>query len=81
MKTGMWVLLLQAGALFAAAPDEVLDRYKALRPADADLAIYRLDWCPDHARAQERAARENRPLLLISVNNISGGGNIRSGHC
>ncbi|MCI0464454.1 MAG: thioredoxin family protein [Gemmataceae bacterium] len=58
---------------------QVLDKYAALRPADKDLAIFQLDWVSTLKEAREKAAREQRPILLIVVTNSYG--NMYTGHC
>lgn len=74
-----------AGAAERADPgdpgDAVVARWRSFRPDASWLSVYRLDWCDDLATARARAASENRPVLVVTVTNISGGGNIRSGHC
>jgi hypothetical protein len=57
----------------------VLDRYRTFRPADRDLAIYQLDWVPTLTEAKEKAAKEQRPIVLIVVTNSYG--NMYTGHC
>ena len=56
----------------------VLDTYRSLRPTAEELAIYRLDWVPTLKDAKERAAKEQRPILLIVV--TSSYGNVYTGH-
>jgi hypothetical protein len=66
----------------AAGPPEVrsvLERFAAFRPAERDLAIFRLDWEPTLAAARARAAREHRPIFLVVVRNSYG--DLISGHC
>jgi hypothetical protein len=69
--------------LYAQAPDgdvqKILDQYRLFRPADKDLAIFQLDWVPTLKDARERAAKEQRPILLLVVTNSYG--NLFSGHC
>ena len=55
------------------------ERFKALRPADRELAIFGLDWESDLEAAKARAAKERRPIFLIVVRNSYG--NMFSGHC
>jgi hypothetical protein len=57
----------------------VLDKVQSVRPAEADLALYRLDWMPTLEAAKERAAREERPIFLVVVTNSFG--DLFSGHC
>jgi hypothetical protein len=77
--TALWA----TGPLPAQAPDadvpKVLDRYRLFRPADKDLAIFQLDWAPTLKEARARAAKEQRPILLLVVTNSYG--NLFSGHC
>jgi hypothetical protein len=69
--------------LQAQAPDgdvqKILDKYQRFRPADKDLAIFQLDWVPTLKDARERAAKEQRPILLLVVTNSYG--NLFTGHC
>jgi hypothetical protein len=91
-KISMALGLLGSVALFAlrapateqqAAKDaevqNVLDRYRSFRPDDRDLAIFQLDWVASLPEAREKAAREQRPILLIVVTNSYG--NMYTGHC
>ncbi len=77
-------LLGMACALGARAADpsdlqSVLDRYAAVRPKGADLAIYQLDWAPTLQAAREKAAKGGRPIFLVVV--LNSFGNVCSGHC
>jgi hypothetical protein len=69
--------------LHAQAPDgdvrTILDKYRLFCPADKDLAIFQLDWVPTLKQARERAAKEQRPILLLVVTNSYG--NLFTGHC
>jgi hypothetical protein len=56
-----------------------LDKFKSVRPQEADLALYQLDWVPTLKAAKERAAKEERPIFLAVVTNSFG--DLRSGHC
>ncbi|HEY6167212.1 MAG TPA: hypothetical protein VI454_04175 [Verrucomicrobiae bacterium] len=58
---------------------DIEERFKALRPAESELAIFGLDWEADLAAAKARAAKERRPIFLIVVRNSYG--NMFSGHC
>ena len=75
--------LSTTGLLHAQAPDgdvqTVLDKYRLFRPADKDLAIFQLDWVPTLKEATQRAAKEQRPILLLVVTNSYG--NLFTGHC
>jgi hypothetical protein len=70
-----------AGAQAADQHDvqSVLEKYGAVRPKDADLAIYQLDWSPTLKATKEKAAKEERPILLVVV--LNSFGNVCSGHC
>ena len=69
--------------LHAQAPDgdvqKILDQYRLVRPADKDLAIFQLDWVPTLKEATQRAAKQQRPILLLVVTNSYG--NLFTGHC
>ena len=75
--------LWTTGLLCAQAPEgdvqRILDKYRLFRPADKDLAIFQLDWMPTLKDARERAAKEQRPILLLVVTNSYG--NLFTGHC
>jgi hypothetical protein len=75
--------LWTTGLLHAQAPDgdkqTILDKYRLFRPADKDLAIFQLDWVPTLKQARVRAAKEQRPILLLVVTNSYG--NLFTGHC
>jgi hypothetical protein len=77
------VLASIAGSAAAAAPapESVLQGYRACYPAAASLGLYSLDWVRGLDAARQRASREGRPILLIVVRNISGGGDVYTGHC
>ena len=57
----------------------VLDKFKTVRPQQADLALYDLDWMPTLEAAREKAAKEERPIFLVVVTNSFG--DLHSGHC
>jgi len=57
----------------------VLEKFQSIRPQAAELALYQLDWMPTLKEAKERAAREQRPILLVVVTNSFG--DLFSGHC
>lgn len=67
-----------AGAQTDAAR-QALDRYRALRPTDDELAMYRLDWVSSLEAAKRHAAEENRPILVIAVH--ARYGDLFTGHC
>ena len=75
----LWITSL----LQAQAPDgdvqKILDKYRLFHPADKDLTIFQLDWVPTLKEARERAAKEQRPILLLVVTNSYG--NLLTGHC
>jgi hypothetical protein len=84
LATAVLLLMSVVGAGSRAAADhddvqKVLDKYRAARPEPKDLAIFRLDWAPTLKDARARAAREQRPILLMVVTNSFG--NVHSGHC
>ena len=77
-------ILAMAWAFGARAADQgdvrsVLDKYAAVYPQTADLAIYQLDWMPTLEAAKEKAAKEERPIFLVVVTNSFG--DLYSGHC
>jgi hypothetical protein len=80
MRIALLIALL-ASAAHAQVAEALRARCAELRPTDDELALHRLDWAADVDEARARASRERRPVLLLTVRNISGGGNIRSGHC
>jgi hypothetical protein len=67
----------------AAAPNaevqKVLERFRSAHPSDKDLAVFQLDWVPALKTAREKAAKEQRPILLLVVTNSYG--NLYTGHC
>lgn len=85
MLTAITLLAAQSAALAIGAetPDgavrEVLEKFRAIRPHEEDLAVYGLDWAPTLKEAKARAAKEHRPVFLIIVTNSFG--NIYTGHC
>ena len=54
-------------------------KYRAIRPSDDKLAVYRLDWAESLSIAQERAQSENRPVCLAVIH--ARYGDLTSGHC
>lgn len=83
-RTLLVVLLLIACAADAQSPDlrevqNVLEKFRVVRPQPRDLTIYQLDWSPTLKDAKARAAKEQRPILLIVVTNSYG--NMFTGHC
>ena len=57
----------------------ILERYDELRPETSELGIYQLDWAASLEVALERAAKEDRPILLVIIH--AQYGDIFSGHC
>jgi hypothetical protein len=58
---------------------KVLDRYRSVRPEASALPIFQLDWAPTLKEARDKAAKEQRPVLLLVVTNSYG--NLYTGHC
>lgn len=54
-------------------------KYRAIRPNDNELAMYRLDWAESLSVARERAQSENRPVCLAVIH--ARYGDLTSGHC
>ena len=82
-KTAALALALALAAAPAGAQTDeagqALDRYRALKPADDELAMYRLDWVGSLDAAKRRAAEENRPILVIAIH--ARYGDMFTGHC
>ena len=79
---GFPILLWLAATSLCAQSREaqsVLERFKEFRPDAESLAMYRLDWAPSLEVAQERAAEEQRPILLVIIH--AKYGDLSSGHC
>jgi hypothetical protein len=86
VKTKMLIvaILALAGVACVHSADQsdvksVLEKFQSVRPTEADLALYRLDWMPTLEAAKERAAKEERPIFLVVVTNSFG--DLFSGHC
>jgi len=77
----VWATLVACTIATAQDPQAktVLQKYKALRPSDQDLAMYRLDWANSFEEAKQRAAKEGRPIFLVIIH--AKYGDISSGHC
>lgn len=60
---------------------KILDRVKAAKPSESDLAFYSLDWVPTLKEAKERGAKEGRPVFFVWVTNISAHDDFYTGHC
>lgn len=80
LRTATLALLLGCSSL-AQSPEasDALERFARLRPGDADLAMYRLDWAEDLAAARKKAAAEQRPILLVVIH--AKYGDMITGHC
>jgi hypothetical protein len=77
-------LLALAGVAHVHGADQgdvkrIQEKFQSIRPQEADLALYQLDWMPTLKSARERAAREDRPIFLVVVTNSFG--DLYSGHC
>ena len=82
-KTAALTMALALVATQASAQSDdarqVLDHYRALKPNEDDLAMYRLDWVSSLETAKRRAAEEKRPILVIAVH--ARYGDLFTGHC
>ena len=80
---GSVLLLMFTVSLVADPPgpevELILDKFELIRPQDRDLSLFKLDWEKTLKSALARAAREDRPVLLILVRNSNG--DIFQGHC
>ena len=61
--------------------EDILAAYEAARPADRDLGVFQLDWADSFKQAKTRAAKEKRPIFLVSTTQLKDAGNLRDGHC
>ena len=77
----MAAVLLSLFVLQDGESARILEKFKALRPSDELLRIYRLNWAADFASAKVRAAKEKRPIFFIAVTNITGPDTFFTGHC
>jgi hypothetical protein len=80
--TAVVLALSGAADVRSAEPGDVksvLERFQSVRPTEADLALYQLDWTPTLKAAKEKAAKEERPIFLVVVTNSFG--DLFSGHC
>ena len=79
----LFAFALALASLAAAVPEDeaerVLERYEELRPTEAELVIYRLDWAASLDEALKRSKKEKRPVLLVIIH--ARYGDITSGHC
>ena len=75
------VAVVAVSGLAAVGPDvlEVQRKFDAYRPPADQFRVYQLDWSPNLQEAKNRAAKEQRPILLIVVCNSYG--NLFTGHC
>jgi hypothetical protein len=81
-KNILFVAVLLASSTAAAQDeqaDRVLSKYLKIRPSEREMAMYQLDWADSLGDAQKRAAREDRPIVLIIIH--AKYGDIHSGHC
>ena len=81
LATGVVLIAAGIGLGQDAAVASILKRCDAAKPTTESLAFYSLDWTPNLAAAKERAAKENRPILLIYITNITAGTDFYAGHC
>lgn len=83
MRAVLFCLALALAALPARAQSDAaqlaLDRYRAARPGDDDLGMYRLAWEPALPDALARAKAEGKPLCLVIIH--AKYGDLFSGHC
>ena len=86
MKAAMLIVTILATACVAGASGadqsdvkSILNMFESVRPREPDLALYQLDWMPTLKEAEERAAKEERPIFLVVVTNSFG--DLFSGHC
>jgi len=61
------------------AVQDVLEKYRSVRPVERELPMYSLDWASTLEEARAKAAREQRPIFFLIVTNSYG--NIYTGHC
>jgi hypothetical protein len=59
----------------------VTEKFRKALPTDEKLQIYRHDWAGSLEAAKARAAREGRPIFLVTVGNLNGYDNIYTGFC
>lgn len=85
MKWKVLTLSLVSAALAWAGPDpsvaRILKQHEAAVPTVKQLAFFSHDWAPDLATAKERAKKENRPIFLVWVTNVTATPSFFSGHC
>jgi hypothetical protein len=83
-RTLIAAILALAGATRVDGADQgdvktVLEKFQSIRPKEAELALYQLDWTPTLEAARQKAAKEDRPIFLVVVTNSFG--DLYSGHC
>jgi hypothetical protein len=76
---GLFVLVTTTTLADEASVARLAAKYRAIRPNDEELAMYRLDWAESLSLAQERARAENRPVCLAVIH--ARYGDLTSGHC
>lgn len=77
------VVLLAAVAAAAQEPEAVRhihEKFQAAKPTAEQLAFFTLAWEPNLAAAKARAAKEKRPIALVTVHNITSACGFFSGH-
>jgi hypothetical protein len=84
VRTLLITLLALASLAGAEASDlravqDVLEKYRSVRPVERELPMYSLDWASTLDEARAKAAREQRPIFFLVVTNSYG--NIYTGHC
>jgi hypothetical protein len=83
-KTLIAAMMALAGVTRVHSADQgdvktVLEKLQSIRPTEAELALYQLDWMPTLEAARQKAAKEDRPIFLVVVTNSFG--DLYSGHC
>jgi hypothetical protein len=76
---GMLLLATWFAGLQDPSADQILEKFRAIRPAAGELGIYRLSWTAGLKEARERATKEQRPIFLLVCTNSYG--NLFTGHC
>ena len=61
------------------AARRALELFRATRPTDDDLGMYRMDWEPTLGKALERAKAEQKHVCLVIIH--AKYGDLYSGHC
>ena len=73
------VATVSAQAAIGPEVSEIKKKFDTFRPPAEQLRVYQLDWAPNLLEAKKRAAKEERPILLVVVRNSYG--NMFTGHC